>query len=88
MRVRKICSGESASRCVRASDIHFSSAISGSRLNCWVKRVMPSIIVVWVGFPMAQSVKNLPAAQETPGSSPGSGRSPGEGNGNQSSILA
>ena len=37
---------------------------------------------------VAQSVKNLPAIQETtsdagdPGSIPGSGRSPGEGNGN------
>ena len=31
---------------------------------------------------MAQSVTNLPATQETPGSIPGSGRSPGEGNGN------
>ena len=30
----------------------------------------------------AQSVKNLPAMQETRGSIPGSGRSPGEGNGN------
>ena len=31
---------------------------------------------------VAQTVKNLPAVQETPGSIPGSGRSPGEGNGN------
>ena len=29
---------------------------------------------------VAQTVKNLPAMQETPGSIPGSGRSPGEGN--------
>ena len=31
---------------------------------------------------IAQSVKNLPAMQETWVSIPGSGRSPGEGNGN------
>ena len=31
---------------------------------------------------VAQSLKNLPAVQETRGSIPGSGRSPGEGNGN------
>ena len=31
---------------------------------------------------IAQSVKNLPAMQETSRSIPGSGRSPGEGNGN------
>ena len=31
---------------------------------------------------VAQSVKNLPAVQETQGSIPGSGRSPGAGNGN------
>ena len=35
---------------------------------------------------MAQSIKNLPAMEETPlrdvGSIPGLGRSPGEGNGN------
>ena len=31
---------------------------------------------------VAQTAKNLPARQETPGSSPGLGRSPGEGNGN------
>ena len=31
---------------------------------------------------VAQTVKNLPAMQESPGSNPGSGRSPGEGNGN------
>ena len=30
---------------------------------------------------MAQTVKNLPAMQETQGSIPGSGRCPGEGNG-------
>ena len=30
---------------------------------------------------VAQSVKNLPAMKETPGSIPGLGRSPGEGNG-------
>ena len=30
---------------------------------------------------MAQMVKNLPAMQETPGLTPGSGRFPGEGNG-------
>ena len=32
---------------------------------------------------LAQTVKNLPAMQETWGSIPGSGSSPGEGNGNQ-----
>ena len=43
---------------------------------------------------VAQSVKNLPAIQETTcstgdlGLPPGSGRSPGKGNGNLSSILA
>ena len=31
---------------------------------------------------LAQTVKNLPAMQETPGSIPGLGRSPGEGSGN------
>ena len=31
---------------------------------------------------VAQTVKNLPVMQETPGSIPGLGRSPGEGNGN------
>ena len=31
---------------------------------------------------LAQTVKNLPAMQETWGSIPGSGSSPGEGNGN------
>ena len=31
---------------------------------------------------VAQSVKNLPAVQETQGLIPGWGRSPGEGNGN------
>ena len=30
---------------------------------------------------VAQTVKNLPVMQETPGSIPGLGRSPGEGNG-------
>ena len=36
-------------------------------------------IGVWASL-IAQSVKNLPAMQETWGSIPGSGRSPGEGN--------
>ena len=46
-----------------------------------------------MGFPVAQSVKNLPAMQETtcsardPGSFPGLGRSPGEGNGNPFRVL-
>ena len=31
---------------------------------------------------VSQTVKNLPAMQETPGSIPGLGRSPGEGNDN------
>ena len=33
-------------------------------------------------FLVVQSIKNLPARQETWGSIPGSGRSPGVGNGN------
>ena len=33
-------------------------------------------------------VKNLPTNVEDVGSTPGSGRSPGEGNGNHSSMLA
>ena len=37
---------------------------------------------------MAQTVKVLPAIQETQGSIPGLGRCPGGGNGNHSSILA
>ena len=40
-------------------------------------------IGVWASL-IAQSVKNLPAMQETWGSIPGSGRSPGEGNDNSS----
>ena len=66
----KICSGESASRCVRASDVHFSRAISGSRLNCWVKRVMPSIIVVWVGFPDGSVSKESACSAGDPGFNP------------------
>ena len=37
--------------------------------------------VVHMDFPVAQTVKNLPATEETPGLIPGSGRIPGEGNG-------
>ena len=37
---------------------------------------------------MAQTVKNLPAMQETLGLIPGSGRSPGEEMATHSSILA
>ena len=37
---------------------------------------------------MAQTVKNLPAMQETPGLIPGLGRSPGEEMATHSSILA
>ena len=46
-----------------------------------------------MGFPVAQSVKNLPAMQETtcstrdPESIPGLGRSHGEGNGNPLLML-
>ena len=53
--------------------------------NCYMLKGM--------GFPVAQSVKNLPAMQETtcstrhPGSIPGLGRSPGEGNSNPLRIL-
>ena len=36
---------------------------------------------IFLGASVAQTVKNLPAIQETWGFIPGSGRSPGEGNG-------
>ena len=37
---------------------------------------------VYVGFPGASAVKNMPANAGVSGSIPGSGRSPREGNGN------
>ena len=49
--------------------------------------------LTWAGcilgsFLVAQTVKNLPAMQETPGLIPGLGRSPGEEMATHSSILA
>ena len=37
---------------------------------------------LYMGFPGGSAVKNPPANVGNPGSTPGSGRSPGEGNGN------
>ena len=45
-------------------------------------------IMMMVGFPGGSVAKNLPANAGDTGSTPGLGRSPGEGNGNHSSILA
>ena len=44
--------------------------------------------MMMVGFPGGSVAKNLPANAGDTGSTPGLGRSPGEGNGNHSSILA
>ena len=41
-----------------------------------------------IGFPDSSVVKNLPANAGDEGSTPGSARSPGEGNGHHSNILA
>ena len=41
-----------------------------------------------MGFPGGSAIKNPPANAGGAGSTPGSGRFPGEGNGNHSSILA
>ena len=40
-----------------------------------------------MGFPGGSVVKTLPAISGDMGSTPGLGRSPGEGNGNHSNIL-
>ena len=45
-------------------------------------------IMMMVGFPGGSVAKNLPANAGDTGSTPGLGRSPGEGNGNHSNILA
>ena len=47
--------------------------------ECEIKYVLKSL----VGFPGGSVVKNMPADAGHAGSIPGSGRSPGEGNGNQ-----
>ena len=47
------------------------------KLFLWFLDTIPSVSPT-----LAQTVKNLPAMQETPGSIPGLGRSPGEGSGN------
>ena len=44
--------------------------------------------MMMVGFPGGSVAKNLPANAGDTGSTPGLGRSPGEGNGKHSSILA
>ena len=49
--------------------------------HSWQRREMRKGVGAGRVFPIAQTVKNLPAMQENLGSIPGSGRSPGEGSG-------
>ena len=57
-------------------------------LSCWLYKLIPGSydinthIYLLLGFPGGSEVKNSPANAEVVGSTPVSGRSPGEGNGN------
>ena len=80
---------------------HFDAMISSAswKLRGWGRDWIPSLIISlelnqqialihnFAGFPGGSVVKNLPANAEDTGYIPGSGRSHGEGNGNNSSIL-
>ena len=66
------------------STLNFKASL---KLGCRSQNLGPANQIHWASL-LAQSVKNLPAMQESacnaggPGSIPGSGTSPGEGNGN------
>ena len=47
----------------------------------YLNTILPRYVTLPFPLPLAQTVKNLPAMQETRGLIPGSGRSPGKGNG-------
>ena len=54
----------------------------------WPRVSLSGTLVPATGFPGGSVVKNLPANAGDVGSSPGSGRSPGEGKATHSGILA
>ena len=63
--------------------LELSQMLFGRR---WGK--IKSVYQLVLGFPSGPGVKNLPANTGDAGSVPESGRSPGEGNGNESSVLS
>ena len=77
------CSNLKASKLITFANTLFSNKIT------FIVQGLGSAHVFWgplfnsLGFPGGSVVKNLPANAENISSIPGSGRSPGEGNGNQ-----
>ena len=62
--------------------------VTGIHEICAAVGPIRSVCTFRLGFLGGSVVKNLPANAGDVGSSPGLGRSPGEGNSNHSSILA